>query len=49
VLRRVFGSKRVEVTEGWTKLHSELPCNLHSSPSVGRKNVTRVQEVGWIA
>jgi hypothetical protein len=29
VLRRIFGPKRSEVTEGWRRLHSEELCNLH--------------------
>jgi hypothetical protein len=31
VLRRILGSKRVEVMEGWRKLHkrSYIPCTLH--------------------
>jgi hypothetical protein len=33
VLRRVFGSKRDEVTGGWRKLHNEELC-LYSSPSI---------------
>jgi hypothetical protein len=34
VLRRIFGPKRDEVTEGWRKLHSEELHNLYSSPSI---------------
>jgi hypothetical protein len=34
VLRRIFGSKRDEVTGGWRKLHNEEFHNLYSSPSV---------------
>jgi hypothetical protein len=36
VLRRIFGSKRDEVTEGWRKLHYEELHNLYSSPSIIR-------------
>jgi hypothetical protein len=36
VLRRIFGSKRDEVTEGWRKLHNEELHNLYSSPSIIR-------------
>jgi hypothetical protein len=36
VLRRIFGPKRNEVTEGWRKLHNEELHNLHSSPSIIR-------------
>jgi hypothetical protein len=35
-LRRVFGSKRDEVTRGWRKLHYEELHNMYSSPSVIR-------------
>jgi hypothetical protein len=34
VLRRIFGSKRDEVTGGWRKLHNEELHNLYSSPSL---------------
>jgi hypothetical protein len=33
VLRRIFGSKRDGVTEGWRKLHNEELHNLYSSPN----------------
>jgi hypothetical protein len=36
VLRRIFGSKRDEVTGGWRKLHNEKLRNLYSSPSIIR-------------
>jgi hypothetical protein len=32
VLRRIFGPKRVEVAEGWRRLHSEELHNLYASP-----------------
>jgi hypothetical protein len=34
VLRRIFGSKRDEVTGVWRKLHNEELRNLYSSPSI---------------
>jgi hypothetical protein len=34
VLRRIFGSKRDEVTAGWSKLHNEELRNLYFSPSI---------------
>jgi hypothetical protein len=34
VLRRIFGSRRDEVTREWRKLHDEEPNDLHSSPSI---------------
>jgi hypothetical protein len=36
MLRRIFGSKRDEVTGGWRKLHNEELHNLYSSPSIIR-------------
>jgi hypothetical protein len=36
VLRRIFGSKRDEVTGGWRKLHNEELHNLYSSRSIMR-------------
>jgi hypothetical protein len=33
VLRRIFGSKREEVTRGWRKLHNEILYNLYYSPN----------------
>jgi hypothetical protein len=36
VLRRIFGSKRDEVTEGWRKLHNEELHNLYTSPNIMR-------------
>jgi hypothetical protein len=33
-LRRIFGPKRDEVTEGWRKLHNEEINNLYSSPNI---------------
>jgi hypothetical protein len=36
VLRRIFGSKRHEVTGGWRKLHNEELHNLYSSQSTRR-------------
>jgi hypothetical protein len=36
VLRRIFGSKRDEVTGDWRKLHNEEIHNLYSSPNIIR-------------
>jgi hypothetical protein len=36
MLRRIFGSKRDEVTGGWRKLHNEELHSLYSSPSIIR-------------
>jgi hypothetical protein len=35
VLRRIFESKRYEVTGRWRKLHNEELLNLYSSPLLG--------------
>jgi hypothetical protein len=36
VLRRIFGAKREEVTEGWKKLHDEHFRNLYFAPNITR-------------
>jgi hypothetical protein len=36
LLRRIFGPKRDEVTEGWRELHNEELHNLYSSLSIIR-------------
>jgi hypothetical protein len=36
VLRRIFGSKRDEVTGSWGKRHNEELHNLYSSPNIVR-------------
>jgi hypothetical protein len=36
VLRRIFGTKRDEVTGEWRKLHNEELHDLYSSPSITR-------------
>jgi hypothetical protein len=41
VLRRTFGPKRDEVTEEWSKLHSEELHNLYSSPDIIRLGKAR--------
>jgi hypothetical protein len=39
VLRRIFGTKRDELTEVWRKLRNEEINDLYSSPSIfGRSN-----------
>jgi hypothetical protein len=45
VLRRIFGPKREEVTEGWGKQRNEELHNLHSSPSIIR--MTKSRKVRW--
>jgi len=36
VLRRIFGSKREEVTGEWRKLHNEELSDLYCSPNIFR-------------
>jgi hypothetical protein len=45
VLRRIFGSKRDEVTGDWRKLHNEELHNLYSSPSIIR--IIKSRRMGW--
>jgi hypothetical protein len=45
VLRKIFGPKRDEVTEGWRKLHDEELHGLYSSPSIAR--VIRARRMRW--
>jgi len=44
VLRKIFGSRRNEVTEEWRKLHNE-ELNLHSSPNIFR--VIKSRRMRW--
>jgi hypothetical protein len=49
VLRRMFGSKRDEVTREWRKLHEE-PNSLYSSPNiVWEVKSRRLRWVGHVA
>ena len=45
VLRRVFGSKRDEVTGEWRKLHNEELKDLYSLPSIVR--VVKSRRMRW--
>jgi hypothetical protein len=45
VLRRIFGSKRNEVTRGWRILHNEGLHNLYSLPSIIR--MIKSRRLGW--
>jgi hypothetical protein len=45
VLRRVFGSKRDEVTGEWRKLHNEELNDLYSSPNFVR--VIKLRRMRW--
>jgi hypothetical protein len=46
VLRRIFGSKRDEVTRGWRKLHKEELGDLYSSPSIIR--IIKSRRMRWV-
>jgi len=45
VLRRLFGSKRDEVTGEWRKLYNEELNDLHSSPKIVR--VIKSRRMRW--
>jgi hypothetical protein len=50
VLRRIFESKRDEVTGEWRKLHSEELHNLYSSPNIIRQiKSRRIRWAGHVA
>jgi hypothetical protein len=46
VLRRIFGSKRDEVTEGWRKLYDEKLRDLYSSPNIIR--IIKPRRMRWV-
>jgi hypothetical protein len=49
-LRRIFGPKRDEVTEGWGKLHNEELHDLYSSPGTIRIiQSRRMRWAGYVA
>ena len=45
VLRRIFGSKRDEVTGKWRKLHNEELNDLYCTPNIVR--VTKSRRMRW--
>jgi hypothetical protein len=45
VLRRIFGSKREEVTGEWRKLHNKELHDLYSSPSIIR--IIKSRRMRW--
>jgi hypothetical protein len=47
VLRRIFGTKRVEGARGWRRLHNEELHNLYASPNVIR--VIKSKRMSWVA
>jgi hypothetical protein len=50
VLRRIFGSRRDEVTGDWRKLHNEKVHNLYSSQNISRMiKSTRMRWAGHVA
>jgi hypothetical protein len=50
VLRRIFGSKRDEMTGEWRKLHNEELHNSYSSPDIIRQvKSRRMRWVGHVA
>jgi hypothetical protein len=46
VLRRIFGPKRDEATEGCRKLHNKKLHDLYSSPSIIR--ITKSRRMRWV-
>jgi hypothetical protein len=44
-MKRIFGSKRDEVTREWRKLHNKELRELYSSPSINR--VIRSKRMRW--
>jgi hypothetical protein len=45
VLRRIFGSKRDELTGGWRKLHNKELHDVYSSPSIIR--IIKLRRMRW--
>jgi hypothetical protein len=49
VLRRIFGTKRDEITGGWRKLHNEELHNMYYSPSIIRTMSRKMRSAGHVA
>ena len=50
MLRRIFGSKRDEVTSEWRKLHNEELNDLYASPNIVRViKLRRMGRAGHVA
>jgi hypothetical protein len=48
MLRRIFGTKREEVTGEWRKLHNEELNDVHPSPSIVRLMISRMRWAGHV-
>jgi hypothetical protein len=45
VLRRIFGSKRDEMTGEWRKLHNKELHDLYSSPSIITRRIIKSRRI----